>query len=241
MGKQKLRELPVRMRQTLHGNGESTTVSTVLCPVHGRAQALSVCGVCEHCDHIGEDAAGRPQVSCRPEEPLPMMRWASMLHRILPSAADRVAIADVMTREVACVTRDVSVEALTALFLDRSISAVPVVDDGGYPIGIVSKTDLVRERWENGDSSAADAGDDDVLPDGMHVAAVARALVSDLMMPLTYTLREDEPLSRAAAVMDVERVHHLPVVSADGRVVGILSSLDFVHWVAKQSAFVDQA
>jgi CBS domain-containing protein len=217
MSKQRLRQLPVRVRQTLHGDGESTTVRTVLCPTHGHALALSICGECEHCDHIGEGARGELQVTCKPEAPLPTMRWASMLHHILPSAGDRVAIADVMSRHVLCVTRDVSVEALTGMFLDRGISAVPVVDEAGHPIGIVSKTDLVRERWE------------------------ARALVSDIMMPLAFTLREDEPLSRAAAVMDFERVHHLPVVAADGRVVGILSSLDFVSWVAKQSAFLDVA
>jgi CBS domain-containing protein len=241
MSKQKLRQLPVRVRQTLHGDGESTNVRTVLCPTHGHAQALSLCGECEHCDHIGEGARGELKVTCQPEAPLPTMRWASMLHHILPSAGDRVPIADVMSRHVICVTRDVSVEALTGTFVDRGISAAPVVDEAGYPIGIVSKTDLVRERWESADSESSDGADAEVLPDGMHVAKVARALVSDIMMPLAFTLREDEPLSRAAAVMDFERVHHLPVVAADGRVVGILSSLDFVRWVAKQSAFLDVA
>ena len=60
------------------------------------------------------------------------------------------------------------------------------------------------------------------------------------MTPVAYTLREDDPLSRAAAVMAVEHVHHLPIVAADGRVVGMLSSLDFARWIAAQSAFVDE-
>ena len=41
--------------------------------------------------------------------------------------------------------------------------------------------------------------------------------------------------------MGAEGVHHLPVVSTEGRIVGILSSLDFVRWIAGQSAFADQA
>jgi CBS domain-containing protein len=240
MNKHKVRELPVRVRQTVHGDGESSAARTVLCPRHGCAVAVAECGECEACKSIATGPNGDLVVTCEPEPVHPTMRWAPLLRRILPSAADRVAIADVMTRDVVCVTRDVTMESLTTLLLDRRISAAPVVDDAGYPIGVVSKTDLVRERWENVDSVTSDGEDKELLEDGLHVAHVLPTLVADLMMPLAFTLREDEPLSRAAAVMDVEGVHHLPVVSADGKLVGMLSSLDFVRWIARQSAFADQ-
>jgi len=204
--------LPIRTRRILAGDGEATVTRTVLCPQHGEAVALALCGECPRCEHIGEEG-----VTCTPDAPHPTMRWASRLHRILPSAADRVAIADVMSRDVACVRDDVSIESLLALFRDRSIGAAPVVDGDGFPVGIVSKSDLVRERDE------------------------LEFTVADLMTPMAYTLREDDPLSRAAAVMAVERVHHLPIVAADGRVVGMLSSLDFARWVAAQAAFLDEA
>jgi CBS domain-containing protein len=174
--------------------------------------ALSLCGECPRCVAIADGG-----VTCRPDVVRPTMRWSSRLHRILPSAADRVAIADVMSRDVACVREEVGIESLEALFRDRGIGGAPVVDGDGYPIGMVTKTDLARERREN------------------------EATVRELMTPIAYTLREDEPLSRAAAVMAIEHVHHRPVVAADGRVVGMLSSLDFARWVAAQSAFVDEA
>jgi CBS domain-containing protein len=203
--------LPIRTRRILAGDGEATATRTVLCPQHGEAVALARCGECPRCEQISDKG-----VSCTPDAPLPTMRWASRLHRILPSAADRVAIAEVMTRDVACVRDDVSVESLQALLRDRGIGAVPVVDCEGFPVGLVSKSDLVRERW----------------PDD--------ASVAELMTPLAFTMREDDPLSGAAAVMTVERVHHLPIVAADGRVVGMLSSLDFARWIAAQAAFVDE-
>jgi CBS domain-containing protein len=211
MDHHKSRTLPIRTRRILAGDGEANLTRTVLCPQHGEAVALSLCGECARCQLIDERG-----VECKPDEPRPTMRWSARLHRILPSAADRIAIAEVMSRDVACVRADVSVESLTALFHDRTIGAAPVVDADGYPIGLVSKSDLLRERCEND------------------------ATVADVMTPMAYTLREDDPLSRAAGVMAVERVHHLPVVAADGRVVGMLSSLDFVRWVAAQSAFVDE-
>ena len=212
MNKHRTHPLPIRTRRVLAGNGEATVTRTVLCPQHGQAVALAACGDCPRCVEISD--AG---VTCQPDTPHPTMRWASRLHRILPSAADRVAIADVMSRDVACVRDDVSIESLLALFRDRAIGAAPVVDGDGFPVGIVSKSDLVRERDE------------------------LEFTVADLMTPMAYTLREDDPLSRAAAVMAVERVHHLPIVAADGRVVGMLSSLDFARWVAAQAAFLDEA
>ncbi|MGZ3427559.1 MAG: CBS domain-containing protein [Polyangia bacterium] len=212
MDKHNPRTLPIRTRRVLAGNGEATMTRTVLCPQHGEAVTLSLCGECPRCLRVDQDG-----VQCAPDTPHPSMRWASRLHRILSSAADRVAIADVMSRDVACVQDDVSIDSLRALLRDRAIGAVPVVDGLGYPIGVVSKSDLLRESAEN------------------------EATVAEMMTPMAYTLREDDPLSRAAAVMTVEHVHHLPVVAADGRVVGMLSSLDFARWVAAQSAFVDEA
>ncbi len=232
MTKRKTRTLPIRTRKILAGNGEETIARSVLCPMHGEAVALPVCAECVRCDRI--DAEG---VHCAPEMAQPTMRWSPLLRRMLPSAADRVAIADVMSRDVTCARADVSVETLTGLLLDAEIGAVPVVDGDGFPVGILAKTDLLRDHWQNGDTEEVV----DEVVDGVHVSARAPKTVRDLMMPIAFTLREDDPLSRAAAVMATERVHHLPIVAADGRVVGMLSSLDFVRWVAAQSGYADQA
>jgi CBS domain-containing protein len=210
MNKHEPRALPIRTRRTLAGDGEVTTTRTVFCPRHVEAVALALCGECPRCDEIGERA-----VICTPDPPPSTMRRALRRHDILMSAADRVAIGEVMSRDVACVRDDVSIESLAALLRDREIGAVPVVDGDGIPIGIVSKSDLIRERDE------------------------LDFTVADVMTPMAFTLREDDPLAQAAAVMTVEQVHHLPIVAADGAVVGMLSSLDFVRWVAAQSAFAE--
>lgn len=208
----KVRKLPIRKRRILKGDGDVTSERSVLCPQHGESVPVSVCGECVRCDSVTADA-----VTCRPEMAQPTMRWSPLLRRMLPAAADRVAISEVMSRDVRCVTGDVSVESVGALLRDCHFGAAPVVDKAGFPIGMVAKTDLLRERW----------ADDDV--------------VADIMMPVAFTLTEDEPLSRAAAVMATERVHHLPVVARDGRVVGILSTLDFARWIAGQSGYADLA
>ncbi len=234
----KARRLPVRVRRVLGGDGEATTTRTVLCPAHGDAVALSLCAECVRCDEIEGEVDGSATVVCHPAVgPQPQTGWSNLLHRILPSAADRVSIAEAMSRDVTCVTGDVSVETLAALFIEEGSSALPVVDKEGFPVGVVSKSDLVRTQYENGDTAVAT---DEATADGMHELALPRATVAEVMTPVAYTLRETDPLSRAAAVMATENVHQLPVVDGEGRVTGMIDSLDFVRWIASQSAYADE-
>ena len=51
---------------------------------------------------------------------------------------------DVMTKPVVSVHPDTSLREIARLLLDKGISAVPVVDDKGAPIGMVSEGDLIR-------------------------------------------------------------------------------------------------
>lgn len=148
----------------------------------------------------------------------------------------------VMTRNVVCVKQFLSVEALTSLFLERGFSAAPVVDDNGKPVGVVSKTDLLREVQDRADT-------EERVPDrrvrrqeervelglGFQITRIARATVGEIMTPIPLTLSEDAPLSEAAALITLGGVHHLPVVRQDGKVVGILSALDVVCWLAKRN------
>lgn len=233
------RRLPVRVRRVLSGNGEASVTRSVLCPAHGDAVAVSLCAECARCEQIEGEVDGSATVVCTPAVgPQPHTEWSNLLHRILPSAADRVTIAEAMARDVTCVTRDVSVETLAALFVELGVGALPVVDAAGFPVGVVSKSDLVRVHYENGDTAVAS---ETTTPDGMHELTVARETVGEVMTPVAYTLRESDPLSRAAAVMATENVHQLPVVDGEGHVTGMIDSLDFVRWIASQSAYADEA
>jgi CBS domain-containing protein len=47
--------------------------------------------------------------------------------------------------------------------------------------------------------------------------------------------REGTTVPQAAAVMAAARVHRVLVVSAAGKVVGVLSAMDVVRWVAREA------
>jgi CBS domain-containing protein len=88
----------------------------------------------------------------------------------------------------------------------RGQPAAPVVDGEGRPVGWVTEVGLLRAR--------------------------AGAKVADAMARTAVAVSEAAPLSRAAALLVAHDLDRVPVVSGDGIVVGVLSALDVVGWVA---------
>jgi CBS domain-containing protein len=158
-----------------------------------------------------------------------------------------VPVSEIMTRDVLCVRADVSVEALANLFLEQGIHGAPVVTEAGRLMGFVSMTDLIREQHDDGDTSAkAEAepslgGEADAITSaysGFHLEEIPRATVADVMTQNVVTVWESLPARKAAALMAFEGAHRLPVVARDRKVVGMLSALDVLRWLARQEGYL---
>lgn len=154
-------------------------------------------------------ADGIRDVLCRIDEPRPPT------HKVMPTAAEVTPIAALMSREVVCVSASLRRAEAIALFLDRGLSGAPVVDDAGRPLGMLARSDLLRAA----------------------VDKPAPATAADIMISIAYAVAENDPLSRGAALMTVEDVHHLPVLGDHGRIVGLISTLDITRWLARQSGY----
>lgn len=150
-------------------------------------------------------------------------------------------ISAVMERDVVCVEPELSVEALTALFLERGLSGAPVIDGGGKLIGMVSTSDLLREVQDREDVEervsargrnwrSYGVG----LAAGFHVTSIARATVGEIMTPLAITLHESASLAQAVALIATKGVHRIPIVGANGKVIGIVCAVDAMCWLARQ-------
>ncbi len=142
-------------------------------------------------------------------------------------AADHTTVAAIMTHEPVTVRPDLGLDQLVDLFLERNLSRVPVVDDNGKLIGIVSKSDLVIEQYMNGDTAVDQRG----ASRGMHVQAVG-GVVRDIMSPVAFSIPSTMTIGAAARRLLADNVHAFPVVSIEGELVGMLSATDIVAWVA---------
>lgn len=128
---------------------------------------------------------------------------------------ERADVAQIMTRSVTCVTPKWTLGELLVVLVEGNMSGVPVVDGSWRPVGVISKSDVVRYVSEHG---SVDGG-----------------TVTDCMLPLSLSVTPDTKVARAAALMAWEGIHRLPVCESSGDVVGIVSALDIVRWVAKMA------
>jgi CBS domain-containing protein len=139
---------------------------------------------------------------------------------------------DVMVSPVITAKPSSSVKDVAKLFLDRRISAVPVVDDDKL-VGIVSEGDLLhraeadterRHYWWLRRLIA-----DDTLA-AEYVKAHARK-VADVMTRRVIIASPETPLYEIAALMEKNAIKRVPIVS-DGQLVGIVSRANLIQAVA---------
>lgn len=156
-------------------------------------------------------------------------------HVIALRAATGATVQTIMSRSAYCLRPEVGVRTAAAMLLDERMSGAPVVDADGRPVGIVSKTDLLRHLHERGDET--EPRSPAALEHGYHATQIDETMVCDVMMPVVFAISDDTTIAAAAALMAGEGVHRLPVLDAKGAVVGILSTLDVVRWVAERAGY----
>ncbi len=132
--------------------------------------------------------------------------------------ATQVPVSEVMSPNVLTAAPSTSIAALYQAFESRGISGVPVVDDHGKPIGVVSKTDLVRALLEQ-------------RLDGS-------CRVDRIMTAAPFTLPDSVSLAQAAALLAFEGIHRVLLVDVDGRITGVLTSIDLARWMSQKAGFV---
>jgi CBS domain-containing protein len=218
-------ELEIRSRHTLAGDGESTTVRSVFCPRRARSMTVEECFACPQYAGVATGAA--PALLCQHPSALSRRMPTTWF---TPSRSDRTPVREVMTPRVVCVRPEVGVEELEGLLRACRLRALPVVDEAGVPLGVAGVGDLVNRRAD-ASAGGAEAG---TGPGARHDLVTA----GDVMGGVALALSETSSVAQAAAFMAFEGVHRVPVVDDEGKVVGILTALDLLRWLAQQDGYV---
>jgi CBS domain-containing protein len=141
-----------------------------------------------------------------------------------------MTIADVMSKPVFTVRRDTPLKDVARLLIDHGVSGVPVVDDDGSVLGVVSEADfLVKEQGSaevHHRRLARVRGETAATRHQIDVLAAESA--GEAMTAPAITIEATRPIREAASVMISRRVNRLPVVD-DGRLVGIVTRADLVR------------
>jgi CBS domain-containing protein len=135
------------------------------------------------------------------------------------NAPDVPSVGQLMTQAPVLVREDEPLAAAARLLDTYHVHGLPVVDEIGELVGVVSQTDMLRARTTE------------------HLWAAWRGLkVRHLMSRPALTVPEDASLAEAAARMEENRVHRLVVLASDGvSPIGIISTGDIVRAMLRES------
>jgi CBS domain-containing protein len=138
---------------------------------------------------------------------------------------DQLTVRDLMTERPRSVSPDAPLKDAALDMVRAGVAGLPVVDDGGRVIGMLSQRELLQHLLNNylqrGGQSPAPAGTP-AAPDGRPRA------VRDVMTRQVLCVSPEQPVAEVAAMMTNKDVDRVPVVR-EGRLVGFLTRGDIVR------------
>ncbi len=143
---------------------------------------------------------------------------------------------DIMRRRVVSVRPEMTLRDLARLFTDRGISGAPVVDSRGALLGVISKTDLVRQERQAAVSHVPPfyrQSDELGTPHPVQLEAPDFTRVRDAMTPTVLSADEETPLSELARFMLKRRIHRV-IITRDGKSRGIVTSMDVLRGLLEE-------
>ncbi|MFP1625520.1 CBS domain-containing protein [Streptomyces sp. 5K101] len=128
------------------------------------------------------------------------------------------SVADLMTPEAVCVQRGTVFKEIARLLDEFGITAVPVIDDDGRPVGVVSEADLLRR----------------------HTGGAGSEMAEGLMTSPAVVARPEWSAVEAARVMEDRHIKRLPVVDGSGRLIGVVSRSDLLQLFLRRDRAIQE-
>ena len=127
-------------------------------------------------------------------------------------------VRSIMTRNIVKIDRETMICELEGLFISHKISAAPLVDKEGKLAGFVTKSDVNRFHFTEGDPYYTPAW--------------------EIASPNVISIDADASIEEAANLMLEKHLHHLLVINS-GNMAGLLSSFDFIKLATGKNPATD--
>jgi len=148
-------------------------------------------------------------------------------------------VAQIMTANPTTVSPQTSLQEAIGILAEKEISGLPVVDESGKLIGVISETDLT---WQ---ATGVDAPPYVMFLDSViylqnpakHNQEVHKALgqtVKDAMSDRPTTIQGDSLVREAARIMHEKKLRRLPVVDSQSQLIGIVTQGDVIRMMAAE-------
>ena len=144
---------------------------------------------------------------------------------------------DIMSTKIVTVSPSTTVREIAALMVEKHVSGLPVLNDNGTLVGIVSEGDLLRRpeigtqkhrrRWASFFTGVDEQAREFTKSHGLRAG--------DVMTEQVVHVGEATPLSEVVGLMEKHNIKRLPVL-AGAKLIGIVSRVDLLRALAMQQA-----
>ncbi|MCR3955607.1 MAG: CBS domain-containing protein [Gudongella sp.] len=145
-------------------------------------------------------------------------------------------IKDIMTKDVITVALDDNVEKCASLLIKHNLSGLPVLDESGKLVGIVTEGDLIRRASRIKGPAVLE-----VLGGLIYLDSPKKFMdelknsmgqkAGDIMTKKVVTIDPDQTIEEGATLLVEKKVKRLPVIDKKGELVGIVSRRDIMGYL----------
>jgi CBS domain-containing protein len=160
----------------------------------------------------------------------------------VPSVTQQLTANDVMQRDIVTVSPDDTLRQALELMTDNHVTGLPVMDDKGHCIGLITASDILNYEQEHADDAGHDRTTQYFNPENQQWESVPLSVfgleefgdvpVEDVMTRELIHVDRATPLQELARRMIDARVHRVLVMDNRANLYGIISAYDVVRVVA---------
>lgn len=148
-------------------------------------------------------------------------------------------VADVMTPTPMTVKPETALKEAIAILAKNKISGLPVVNENGELVGVISESDLM---WQE---TGVEPPPYIMLLDSViylenpnrYEKEIHKALgqtVQEVMTDKPITIKADQSVKQAARLLHDKKIRRLPVLNEEGKVIGIITQGDIIRAMADE-------
>jgi CBS domain-containing protein len=159
---------------------------------------------------------------------------------LAPLRLHAIQAEDVMTPSPVSIRDELTVHEAVVFLTERRISAAPVINEAGRPVGVISEADILRHDREHAEHlywlPQKEVDRELTLPTGEHLSGTSFEVevpdvtrVKDVMNPIVYAVRRTTHIYEVVGQLCKRRIHRLFVVDEDNSLVGVITTLDILN------------
>lgn len=144
--------------------------------------------------------------------------------------------ADLMITEVLTVREDTTIPEIAKVLTDNKISGVPVVNQDGKLVGVVSEGDLLHKEMSPRLPRFVEILGGIIYYSGLEqykadIKKLAAITASEIMSSKVISVSKEVDVQEIASLMVKHNIKRVPVTE-DGRLIGIISRADIIKTLA---------